>query len=107
MSDIAYDTIKECLTDITEDEAMNIFHALCGKFGWAGSVFTKDDVQQAYRDEMAEDDKFPTDEMAEAVWEYVQTSYEWVNLADPMVEQGWYIIGNVVRRAADHLTPDE
>lgn len=107
MSDIAYDTIKECLSDITEDEAMNIFHDLRDKFGWAGSVFTKDDVQQAYTDEMAEDDKSPTDEMAEAVWQHVQTSYEWVNLADPMIEQGWYIIGNVVRRTVRMLTPDE
>lgn len=107
MSDIAYDTITECLTDITEDEAMNIFHALRDKFDWAGTVFTKADVEQAYKDEMAEDDKFPTDAMAEGVWQYVHTSYEWVNLTDPMIEQGWYILGNVVRRAIDHLTPDE
>ncbi len=33
-----------------EHEAIELFHQMCGKFGWVGCIFTEDDIRQRLED---------------------------------------------------------
>lgn len=69
---IAYDTIKECLNDLQESEALTVFYDLQRKFGWAGTIFTRGDAEGEWGN------LFPdTPDMPDDVWEAIQSTWAW------------------------------
>ena len=71
--------LESMLTEVTESEADHIFHILRSKFGWSGTVFSREDVE-SYLDR----------ELTDEEWETVQNSYEWrKGVQDRMCERGW------------------
>lgn len=34
---------------MTDDKAVALFHRLCDRYGWAGAVLVRDDVESVYR----------------------------------------------------------
>lgn len=104
---MTYESMKADLHAISEDDAIRIYHDLKDRFHWAGTIFVQADVEQALHDEMSEMGKFPSPDMAEAVWDRVNTSYLWINMVDGMVEHGWECLSEAVREAIMEVTPDE
>ena len=48
-----------------EHEAIELFHQMCGKFGWVGCIFTEEDIRMRLEDEVF--DEAEMDKMVEAV----------------------------------------
>jgi hypothetical protein len=48
---------KITVDTMREHEGIELFHQMCGKFGWVGCIFTEDDIrQQLEQEEVSEDD---------------------------------------------------
>lgn len=77
MSEIAYDTVLECIPDLTEDECLNVFHKMKCKFGWVGVVFIREDAENAWQ---AQVDPFEADNvpLPDEVWNTFQKDWGWV-----------------------------
>jgi hypothetical protein len=39
------------LEEMQEQEAIQLFHRMCGKFGWVGCIFTDEDIRQRLADD--------------------------------------------------------
>jgi hypothetical protein len=48
-----------------EHEAIELFHQMCGKFGWVGCIFTEEDIRMRLEDDVF--DEAEMDKMVEAV----------------------------------------
>lgn len=102
MSNVAFDTITECLADLTEDEALDVFDALRRRFGWAGTFFTRADAEQTWREsyplspgQNADDLEMPDD-----LWESVQDTWAWnKGLTELLTERGWDLVNSAVDEA--------
>lgn len=103
MSDIAVDTITECLNDLTEDEAMSVLYRLQTQFGWAGTMFTRADAEQTWRESypLSPGQEANELEMPDDLWKAVQGTWEWrEGIAKMLTEQGWNLINAAVDDAA-------
>lgn len=102
MSDIAYDTIKECINTLTEDEAFQVFHDLREKFGWAGTFFTRGDAEVEWQNLQHDDSTGETSNapMPDEVWEAVQNTWGWrKGIIDRLTEDGWQHVAHAVSEA--------
>lgn len=88
----AQDQIRDVTT---ESEAFSVFHALCDKFQWSGTVFSISDLRQFVANCREADDlpELP-DEKLEAWAQELARSWEWrKGLVDALTETGWELIG--------------
>ena len=78
---------KKLLVDgLAPDEAMSLYHAMQEKFGWAGTVFQREDVDSAAGRDLTDEE-----------WEKVQDSYEWCKgVPERTTERGWDVIYSLV-----------
>lgn len=53
------------VAEMQEHEAIELFHQMCGKFGWVGCIFTDEDIRIRLEDEVF--DEAELDKMVEAV----------------------------------------
>ena len=91
------------LSTITEDEALGMFHDMRDHFGWAGTIFTRLDVEDAYLAFSEEEEGDPVqDNTLDQVWGSVSSSREWTRtIPDRLCEIGnWIIDDLMVRRVA-------
>ena len=102
MSDIAYDTIKECIGSLTSDEAIDIIIAIEQQFGFTGTTFTRSDAEmewqnQQYDPETGETPKTP---MPDDAWERVQQTWAWrKGISEITTERGWDLVYEAVSEA--------
>lgn len=72
--------------DITENEAFEVLAALRNVFGWAGTEFTRADIETTIDRELTDEE-----------WDAVQMNYWWdTRLAEISTEQGWWAIDEVI-----------
>jgi siroheme synthase (precorrin-2 oxidase/ferrochelatase) len=64
-----------------EHEAIELFHQMCGKFGWVGCIFTEEDIRMCL-----EDDVFDEAEMDKMV-EKVKRTRWWRKVMDGAMNQ--------------------
>jgi hypothetical protein len=85
---------KITVDTMREHEGIELFHQMCGKFGWVGCIFTEDDIrQQLEKEEVSEDD------MGTMV-EKVQWTRWWRKVMDEaMVETGYEILAEAISEA--------
>lgn len=72
----------------TEDEALEVFHALRSRFGWAGTVFTRADVESHVETALSDHDERHAALVTDALVDAVVDSHEYRHLADRMTEVG-------------------
>ena len=56
---------KITVDTMREHEGIELFHQMCGKFGWVGCIFTEEDIRMRLEDEVF--DEAEMDKMVEAV----------------------------------------
>lgn len=68
--------------EITEEQAFEVLNALRDTFGWAGTEFTRGDVETTLDRPLTEDE-----------WEKVLFSREWEKLmAEQTTQAGWWVV---------------
>ena len=72
---IVVDALERALQG-NEDAALSVYNALSARFGWSGSVFTRDDVQSAF-DAMLEAAGRSPRGLTEDEWKQIQATDEW------------------------------
>lgn len=98
MDKLLEDVTDELVSSISEGDALYLYHKLADKFGWAGLFFTRQDVETAWRDEMASQlnvDKFD-EPLPDDVWDAVANSRGWDTLDSAMSEYAWQIVYDAV-----------
>ena len=88
--------------NITEDEAMTVYHTLARRFGWSGTFFTREDAQEAWRNQQFDLDTGLTAdaEMPDDVWDAIMSSWYWrKGLTDILTERGWELLADAVEEA--------
>lgn len=83
MNERTYHELALLLENMTEGEGFLLFHAMQNEFGWAGTVFCRGDVEDAWRT-MHETDG----DMPDEVWHKVQDDWGWRHMADMLAEAG-------------------
>jgi hypothetical protein len=86
---------------LTEDEALRVFSEMQAKFGWAGTVFTRGDVEG-----MLENNEYNVTEDGEPIIGRSFTDEQWIDFTNNkdwyryvpewMAEQGWDIVQDVL-----------
>lgn len=106
MSEIAYDTIGECIPDLTEDEALSVLFHLQTRFGWSGTMFTRGDAEQSWREwrplSPGED---PNDlELPDELWDAVQGTWAWKKgIPEVLTERGWELLSDAIDDAVNNV----
>lgn len=86
------------LATITEDEGLRLFFDLSQKFGWAGTIFTREDASSTW--ETFQEDGSKLEAMPDEVWEAVRHTYYWrKGLPERLTEWGWDIVRDAVEEA--------
>lgn len=76
---------------LSEDDSMHIYHALRDQHGWAGTFFTREDVEDAYGRPLTDGE-----------WAAVQRTWEWrKGIQAALCEYGWEIIMDAAQEGVD------
>jgi len=79
----------------SESDAIEIWQALCDRFGWAGTFFTRSDVESAWNG--YENINDPHIDLPDEVWEKVQDDWVWTKgLTDRLCEIGFDMINELM-----------
>ena len=96
------------LSDLTEDEASDVYQFLHRKFNWAGYHFVKDDIvsaweqEQDYRNVDAEEDATPLRDITDADVEAMTSGRDWHKwLPDAICLEGMQAVEQLV---CDYIT---
>ena len=82
---------------LTDEQAQVLFRSMCRTFGWAGVVFTREDVEE-------EAERILTDEE----WAKVQETYAWRNtLPATLCEEGWKCVSDALKEIRFKSLPQE
>lgn len=89
------------MDSLDEEDALRVFTEMRYKFGWAGTVFTRNDVES-----MLENNEYNVTEDGEPIIQRSFTDEQWTDFTNNkdwyryvpewMAEQGWEIIDNVL-----------
>lgn len=107
MSTINYDIAMSCVPHLTEDEALDVYHVLRRRFGWAGTFFTRADAEQEWQNQQYDDTtgQTPTTALSDEVWTAIQSTWAWrKGLTDSLTEHGWTLVSDAVTDAT-HKEP--
>jgi hypothetical protein len=84
------------LTRIQERHAHEVFKKLKDKFGWRGTVFTREDVEFHLERDLTDDE-----------WERLKQTRPWRKMADFLAEKGWHVIDSALYDAKIEGPKDE
>lgn len=92
------------IDELTEDEALNLFHRLRSRFDWSGTVFVRQDVVDAVRAATSDDDEHDEGKRALApgedeVVDAVMSGYTYRKLGDRFAELGNELLADAARMA--------
>ena len=81
-----------------ETQAFRVLHAMMQEFGWAGTMFSEDDVRESIQQRRFADDKEPyTDEQMDEAVAAVMNSGGWNKWMEQwMYEQGWECLNSII-----------
>lgn len=89
-----------------EDEGLRLLHTLKREFGWAGTVFTRDDVETVWREHPtvwdAHGDAASEVVLPDGVWDAVRGGWYWRKGMDEiLVERGFDLLNTAVDEAVN------
>ena len=87
--------MKNIVDQLTEDDALRMFYHLAGRFGWAGTIFAREDVSIAWHD----DDNALTDDE----WQFVRSSRAWRKMTDHACSDGLDELREIVEQCKKDL----
>jgi hypothetical protein len=80
---------------LTEQEALELHYEFARKFGWAGTLYVREDASNAWHD----DDLALTD----AEWEAVTLSNSWSRMEEYLSEASYYLVSEAIKEAKENL----
>lgn len=90
------------LPNLSEDGAFILFYAMCQQYGWAGTIFTRGDAEQAWNTERDPDGNGPEQDMPDDVWDAILCSWAWRRgLPERLAEIGWDLVAEAAREAIE------
>lgn len=87
--------MKSIVDQMTEDDALRMFYHLAGRFGWAGTVFSREDVSIEWHG----DDSALTDDE----WQFVRGSRVWCKFTDHQCADGCDELRDIVSQCKQDL----
>ena len=85
------DPITINIDALTEDEAFRVFSEMRNKFGWAGTIFTRGDVEGML------EEYDPIREFTDEQWEDFSSSKNWHRyFYEYLTEKGWEVIQDLL-----------
>jgi len=82
------------IDNITEEEALDVLHKFRTKFGWAGTVFMKDDIIYRWEDKYGEEEGYA---LSDEQIEKVMVSWQWrKGMEESMIETGYEVMDMVL-----------
>lgn len=85
------------LDALDEGGAFRVFSAMCGKFGWAGTVFTREDVEGMLEQYDPIHDGETINKFTDEQWTDFTNNKDWYRYVPEWThEEGWDIIHNVL-----------
>jgi hypothetical protein len=97
-------TIIGLLSELSEDDAISVYHAMAQQYGWAGTFFTRDDAEYAWNAERTDNGEDQA-EMPDEVWEQFLETYAWrKGLIQLMTEYGWELLGAEARAIVEGVS---
>ena len=82
---------------LDEEDAMRVFTEMRYKFGWAGTIFTRNDVESMLDTYDPEHDGKTISEFTDEQWVDFTNNKDWYRyVPEWMAEQGWDIIQDVL-----------
>lgn len=106
MSEESVSAIKALVKELDEQEALGVYWELAEQFAWAGSVFTRADAEQSWKNNHYD----PTTAtvgtelpMPDEVWDAVASTWQWNQVAETMCERGWDTVDQAVMQALEDL----
>lgn len=100
-----YGDLPEFLDDMTEGQALDVFYQLSRKWGWAGTVFIRNDVETEWQNQQYDPETGLTsgEPLPDDVWDAVQDTWEWRKaMTARMCEVG----SDMVRTAVEDVVRD-
>lgn len=92
--------IQGVVDAIPEGEELDWLHALERRFGWAGTMFTPDDITARWEDLRRDDEDYKP--LTEEQLENIMNSYYWSRaIQDRLTEEGWVIVDMAIDDAID------
>ena len=104
-ADMAQDLIENYIQDLTQDHALSVLHAIRDRFGWAGTMFTRDDIEHHIINAREADDLPDLTDTELAEWvDAIQNSWEWrKGIMEYLAETGWEMISNAYEERCQNL----
>lgn len=87
--------INELVEQVTEAEALELHYQFARKFGWAGTLYVREDASSAWHD----DDLALTDEQ----WEAVKASKSWSRFEEYLSEESYDLVRDAISDAKASL----
>lgn len=87
--------INELVEQVTEAEALELHYQFARKFGWAGTLYVREDASNAWHD----DDLALTDEQ----WEAVKASKSWSRFEEYLSEESYDLVRDAISDAKASL----
>ena len=82
---------------LTEDEAFHLFSKMSSKFGWAGTIFTRDDVEGMLEQYDLIHDGETINKFTDEQWTDFTNNKDWYRYVPEWLhEEGWEIVNNVL-----------
>lgn len=87
--------INELVEQVTEAEALELHYQFARKFGWAGTLYVREDASNAWHD----DDLALTDTQ----WEAVKASKSWSRFEEYLSEESYDLVRDAISDAKASL----
>lgn len=87
--------INELAEQVTEEQALDLYYKFTKRFGWAGTLYVREDASNAWHD----DDLALTDEQ----WEAVKASKSWSRFEEYLSEESYDLVRDAISDAKASL----
>lgn len=84
---------------LTEQEALELHYEFARKFGWAGTLYVREDAEYVWNADNGDD----YEPISDAQWEAVKTTQTWLRLGEYISTDGLELVRESVREAKTNL----
>jgi hypothetical protein len=82
---------------LAEEDAIRVLSAMCDKFGWAATLFTREDVEGLLEQSDPEAPPVTINEFTDEQWADFSSNKDWHRyVPEWMAEKGWDVIQDIL-----------
>lgn len=92
--------INELVEQLTESQALELHYQFARKFGWAGTLYVREDAEYVWNADNGGGDPEP---ISDEQWQAVKTTQTWLRLGEYISTDGLELVRESVREAKTNL----